>query len=298
MHSLGEISARTAEYFLLHRDAITRQLYPYLVVMQYMFSDRTELGKYDWSALQHDVASGCLLEVMGRGVIILSGHVARDFDCAKHSDRHVIKVCLLGGASRNGQPQQVLLQGRSFRAMSFCHDHLGVDEAFVPLPAKHVALLRSKKFAFISSDDCANVSFPCDIAVCLGVPVELQSPHSATRAGTTTTVWTSMHVPMIPLAVVPVPRPVCGPAITFAGKVLARTGEEGRNVMTLEDLRGISGGPIFAIRFEERGWRYRFAGIVVGREPLSDVIVGCSIDGLSKSLIKNIKQLDTVTPHR
>jgi hypothetical protein len=67
----------------------------------------------------------------------------------------------------------------------------------------------------------------------------------------------------------------------------------GDSVGVVQSVKGMSGGPIFAVRFVDEGWLYSVIGVQSGWFPADRVLIVCSFDWFATLLTHSIRSWQT-----
>ncbi len=249
---------------------------------------RTVFEEYD---ARPGIASCVLVEICGRWCVLTAGHVIDNFKYALHHGRIVFRLELVAGLHTNdSNPAHIQLPLELTRWL-IINDSQSVDYALFPLPSEAVSRLIETNAQVVPFELFSQNRTAFDAFVLLGSPqqellvkpesVDQQTCNLALRIGTL----------MLPVIEVDDPSSQMSEAKNqFHGRILTL---QGRYVQSDEDrqlheISGMSGGPVFGLRFNDESVDVGLVAIQSKWNSTSNVIMACRVGSFASELVESL----------
>jgi len=268
-----------------------------LLIPQTVGDTRSE--KYD---VRQQLISGFLYVAGGQYFFVSAGHIFNNIECATQAGRHVIKSAILDHPDSPG-PSHIPIAPKDWQPkeshLSMWNKDAGVDFAAFHIPLLHSALINKGKTRAIKPRQVAKLNEEFDFYALLGFPSETKEFVRNTWHGGGE-FRASFGLPLIPIEKVECHDCLHGFKDGFIGKILGMTGLIDNEEYTLQDIVGMSGGPIFGFRLEESVLHYRLVAIQSSWVESKQVIAGTHFRFCAETLAKCVraKRTELINTHK
>jgi hypothetical protein len=238
--------------------------------------------------------SGFVISIRGLWFLVTAGHIVRDMIRRFSDGRRLLKSrlldCFAGGQNLEPIPFSLELD----KVFWLDHDQTGLDFALIFLSPNYVALLEAGGVVALDEPSWEARPSGVDRHVMIGLPSELKDARFTVNSeGASLTV--GGVVPFLPVLETDNP-PVCLKSQFdrfYAHVPLADSICDGEPV-TLDDIDGMSGGPIFAFKQCDDGrWRYWVVAVQSGWARDSRVLAATYIDVFATAVAFELDQCIT-----
>ncbi len=233
---------------------------------------------------RHFEVSGFVLSVRDHWLLVTAGHVLRDIDLAQGQGR-LMTACFLadgwGHGATHPDPIPFDYSGAAKKVVGNADD---IDYGIIRIGPLYRALLEANQITPLVKEDWSEVPDNLPEYYLLGLPAELVPTERLLHRRNPITVPTGIK--LVVLHVDPThspPQCLLKTALRFYGRIETTAQEGGRNV-SFNDISGMSGGPLFGAREEDKGIRYWLVGVQSGWASHARVIAACPIAGLVPEL--------------
>lgn len=237
---------------------------------------------YDLKAFS---VSAFVISVRHIWFLVTAGHILRDLDRRLQAGRRIVKSRLIDGIASN----------KSFPAIPFTLGDTpqwyvyndGLDYALIPLSPSFALQLIAGGVSALSEDAWIDVPDSPDGYFLLGFPNQ-GAEISITSHGNEGNVNVRLGTPLLPIQPVDDPPDVLKRGNErFYARVPISTGQLDGKTVTLTDIDGMSGGPIFAVQqADEDRFQYWVIAVQSGWTEKSRVLAACPIQPLVDAIVK------------
>ncbi len=222
------------------------------------------------------VVTGFLLGVRNRAFIVVAGHVLTQLE-KRLAGREIVKARIIDSFEGDEYAGHSIPFPLADAPRDRFDDGHTIDYGVILLESHYARLLdRAGKVALCEADWSTPRGTP-DFRILLGFP----------RAGRTVTdtctperyeVTLDVGLTMLRVSATDDP-PDClrGAFDRFFGHVIRGTGYRNGRVIEVDDIDGMSGGPVFGVHIEQGRIKFSLVGIQSGWEPDSRVIAACPV---------------------
>lgn len=235
--------------------------------------------------------SGFVISVRNIWFLVTAGHILRDLDNRLRAGRRIVNSRLIDGfVSR--EPSQPIPFPLGDTPQWYVYDD-GLDYALIPLRTCFVRLLSTGGVSALGENAWVDIPESPDGDFLLGFPNQAAEIAVAPNGGKGN-VTVSLGTPLLPVQRVYDPPDVLKRgAERFYASVPFTDGDVGDKQITLTDIDGMSGGPIFAVqRAENDRFRYWVVAVQSGWAKRSRVLAACPIRPLIDAIAKCIDAHD------
>lgn len=222
-------------------------------------TDEGPLGtQYD---VQPNFVSGFFVECSGVAFFVTAGHILTGIARAEAVGRSIIKTEFFSGFHKDTKPDFTLLPKSHFHRLWLYEEETGLDVGVIPIDDHFSRLLRLVDVHFVDEHAWATDTDEFDAYVMLGFPKQESKALSRHIYGGGLASF-SIGTPLLLLARIDEPPPgvVKGPH-RFYAQIDSLTSKDGDRIFTLDDIDGMSGGPIFGIRISNDSLTYKLVAV-------------------------------------
>jgi len=228
-----------------------------------------------------------VLSVHGMWFLITAGHVFHDLEKRLAAGRRIVRSYLMDGlvSPKPFPPIPFTLREK----LPFYVYHEGLDYALIPLREGFVRPLVAGGVCALSENAWRDIPDSADAYFLLGFP-QHAAEISATFDRDVGNVNVRLATPLLPLKAIDDPPAVLkSPAKRFYAKVPIATGNVGGREITLHDIDGMSGGPIFAVKSTgDSKDPYWVIAVQSGWSRKDRVLAACPIQPLAEAIAKGM----------
>ncbi|HUT58421.1 MAG TPA: hypothetical protein VNA25_11305 [Phycisphaerae bacterium] len=235
--------------------------------------------------------SAFVISVCDIWFLVTAGHILRDLDDRIRAGRRIVNSRLIDGfTSEESFPPIPFTLGDT--PQWYVYDD-GLDYALIPLRPSFVHQLKAGGVSALGEDAWIDVPDSVDGYFLLGFPSQA-ADITVTSDGERRNVNVGLGTPLLPIRHVDdLPEGLKCSAERFYARVPVTTGNVVGKTVTLTDIDGMSGGPIFAVKHSgESGFRYWVVAVQSGWVKESRVLAACPIQPLVDAILKNINAHD------
>ena len=223
--------------------------------------------------------SAFVISVRDIWFLVTAGHILRDLDGRLKAGRRIVNSRLMDGlASQESLPAIPFMLGDTLQWYVY---EDGLDYALLPLRPTFALQLIAGGVSPLAEPAWTDIPDSLDGYFLLGFP-EQGAEITVTSNGGKGNVNVSLGTPLLPIHPVDDPPDVlkCD-AERFYARVPVTTGNVDGKTITLTDIDGMSGGPIFAVKkTDKERFRYWVVAVQSGWAPKSRVLAACPIQPL------------------
>lgn len=211
--------------------------------------------------------------------LVTAGHILRDIDTRLKAGRTIVNSRLIDGlSSQESFPPIPFMLGDTLQWYIFEN---GLDYALIPLPPIIARQLIAGGVSALTEPAWTDMADSVDGYFLLGFPNQ-GADITVTSNGAKGNVQVRLGAPLLPIQRVDDPPDVLK---CDTGRFYARVPKSAGNVdgksIKLTDIKGMSGGPIFAVkRTDTNRSRYWLVAVQSGWAPKSRVLAACPIQPL------------------
>ena len=238
--------------------------------------------------------SAFVISIRGIWFLVTAGHVIRQMESRLAYGRRIVTACLMDGFST-----KTALPPIPFPLTETLHWHIdreGLDYALFPLRPLYAEGLKAGGVLALNEEAWDNAPDTADAYFLLGFPTDVTSTsviedtrqgHAVLRLGT----------PLLPLQPVEdLPDAMRYQPNRFFAHVPVFNSDDAEE-KTVEDISGMSGGPVFAVQFTKTGGlRYWVVAVQSKWCKDSRIIAACPIqplaDAIAKSMAEHASELE------
>lgn len=223
--------------------------------------------------------SAFVISVRDIWFLVTAGHILRDLDSRLKAGRRIVKSRLIDGfASQESFPPIPFMLGDALQWYVFEN---GLDYALIPLPPTFARQLIAGGVSALTEPAWTDMADSLDGYFLLGFP-DQGADITVTSNRAKGNVKVSLGMPLLPIQRVDDPPDVlkCDTERFYARVPITAGNVDGKSI-TLTDIDGMSGGPIFAVkRTDTDRFRYWLVAVQSGWAPKSRVLAACPIQPL------------------
>jgi len=224
-----------------------------------------------------------VLSVRGMWFLITAGHVFHELDTRLAAGRRIVRSQLVDGFGSKKQLPSIPFTLSETPWSYIYHD--GLDYGVIPLRQGFVSLLRAGGVRALGENAWRDIPDSADAYFLLGFPRDARE-ISVTFDGDVGNVNVALGTPLLPLRAIDDPPTVLkSTAKRFYAKVPITTGNVGGREITLHDIGGMSGGPVFAVkRTGDSKDPYWVIAVQSGWSRKDRVLAACPIQPLAEAI--------------
>jgi hypothetical protein len=234
--------------------------------------------------------SAFVISVRAIWFLVTAGHVIREIRTRLAKGRRIVTARLMDGFST-----QQSLPPIPFPLADTLQSHInkgGFDYALIPLRRAYVRLLMAGGVLALDEETWSDPPDSADAYFLLGFPQSAVTTRVTEGAGQCN-VSLGVGTPLLRVKPVhnldEVPEDMRYAPNRFFGRVPIPTREGGGEDPSLNSIKGMSGGPLFAVRFEGlHSLRYWVIAVQSAWAEASRVIAACPIQPLADAVAKSI----------
>lgn len=219
--------------------------------------------------------------------LVTAGHILRDLEGRLQAGRRILHSKLIDALASPVSPPPIPFTLGETPQSYVCVD--GFDYGLIPLRPAFVDPLRAGGVVALAEKAWADIPDAPDGHFLLGFPSQAIE-CAVTSHGEEGNVNVKIATPLLPIHPVhDPPRVLQCSAPRFYGRVPVTTGDVGGRTVTLTDIDGMSGGPIFAVkRIGQDRYRYWVVAVQSSWERKSRVLAACLIQPLFEAIARCI----------
>lgn len=241
-------------------------------------------------------ASGFVLSVQDQWFLCTAGHVLHGLERRLQAGRRLVKSRLIDVGTRPGGFPAVPFDFGPSHCMYVDDDELGLDYGAVPLRPLYRAQLEQGGVIPLSEGAWSDPPKRADAYFMLGYPTSAKSIEIETtaRGGS---VHVELNAPLVPLVEAShVPDCLRTGTSRFYARVPKVTGNANGRRLEMDDIDGMSGGPIFGVQWGDHRFRYWLVAVQSAWERTSRVLAGCRVHPFAAAIAKKLRQMGVDDP--
>lgn len=240
--------------------------------------------------------SSFVLSVQDQWFLCTAGHVLHDFERRLEAGRQLVKSRLIDIGTRPGGFPAVPFDFGPSQCMYVDDKELGLDYGAVPLRPLYRAQLEQGGVIPLSERAWSDPPKRADAYFMLGYPTTAKSIEIETTAHGGN-VRVELNTPLVPLVEAQhVPDCLQTGTSRFYGRVPVVTGNANGRRLEMNDIDGMSGGPIFAVKWGDDRFRYWLVAVQSAWERTSRVLAGCLVHPFAAAIAKRLREIGVDDP--
>lgn len=240
--------------------------------------------------VQHRMCSAFLFQAEGVPMFVTAGHVVVAINESIAGNRRLIKARIVDGIGTEKRCEPIPFPLGDEARFHIDRQDLGWDLGAIPIQSHWSRLLAKSDRKFFAAEKMASVEDVFDLYVVLGFPTEHRIT-TRTRVGSRLTIRNKIGTPLMPVRrLVRPPKVLKCPIPRFYGKLLSDRFELNGEEFVLNDIDGMSGGPVIGLKFKKASIEYKLVAVQSGWLKSKRVIAGCPLADLGSAVLQQMRE--------
>ncbi len=289
------LTAQTIERFNIHGKSLLQQLSRHIVPFSWIHAlcePQSSTGKFDRDYdVKRETASAFLVASNKFGFLVTAGHRITCFNDTTAEPRQFINAYVHTGIHRDSNSEALLFPLQDLPRSVIDSELLGLDYGAILLDNNAADIVTKNGNSPVFPGNWQDQIDEADMHVMLGFPLENREPLRKT-IGTVTHESLRFGTPLLPLEEIDDPETYSldAPYDRFCARIVSREGSFEDQSIFLLDINGMSGGPIFALKFRQDSCDFQLVAIQSCCNGDGDIIAACYIKPFIEAVVEKFSK--------
>lgn len=289
------LTALTIERLNTQGKDVLQQLSKYIVPFSWIHAlckPQSSTGKFDRDYdVRRETATAFLVASDKFGFLVTAGHRITCFNDTTAEPRQFIKAYVHTGLHSDSNSEALLFPLQDLPRCVIDRKILGLDYGAIVLDLNAVDIVTKNGNSPVFPGNWQDQIDEPDIHVMLGFPLENREPLRKT-IGTVTHESLRLGTPLLPLEEVDDPETYSldAPYDRFCARIVSREGTFEDQSIFLLDINGMSGGPIFALKFHQDSCDFQLIAVQSSCNGDGNIVAACYIKPFVEAVVEKLSQ--------